>query len=57
LFGSRIGRVVHVPADIEIIVVRLYDFGPIHQPGILGQLALVGEDIIDLFDIFRPELA
>ena len=46
-----VGRVVHVAADVEVVVVGVHDLGLRHEARVLGQLALVGEDEIDLLDV------
>ena len=52
----RFGRVVHVAADVEVVVVGLDDLGLVDQAAVLGYLPLVGEDEVDLLDVFGAQL-
>ena len=56
IFRLRIGGVVHIAADVEVVVVGLDDLGLVHQAAVFGDLALVGEDEIDLLDVFGAQL-
>ncbi len=55
IFGLRIGGVVHVAADVEVVVMGFDDLGLVHQATVFGNLAFVGEDEIDFFDIFGAQ--
>ena len=46
-----VGRIVQVAADVEVVVVGVHDLGLGHEVRVLGLLALVGEDEIDLLDV------
>ena len=50
-----VGRVVHVAADVEVVVVGVHDLGLGHEARVLGQLALVGEDEVDLLDVLGAQ--
>ncbi len=51
-----VGRVVHIAADIEVVVVLVHDFGFGHEAAVLGQFTLVGEDEVDLLNVLGTEL-
>ena len=56
VFGLRLWCVVNVAANIEIMVVLLHDFLLIDQPRVFWNFQFVGEDKVDLLDIFRTQL-
>jgi len=56
VFRLRIGRVVHIAADVEVVVVRVHDLGFGNEAAVLGQFALVSEDVGDLLDVLGAEL-
>ena len=49
------GCVVHVAADVEVVVVRIHDLGLRYEARVLGQFALMGEDEIDFLDVLRAK--
>ena len=51
----RFGGVVHVAADVEVVVVGIGNLGLVYQAAVLGNLSLVGEDEIDLLDVLRAQ--
>lgn len=55
VFGLGIGCVVHVAADVEIVVVGVGDLGLGDEAAVFRQFALVGENEVDLFNVFRAE--
>ena len=56
VLGLGLRGVVHVAADVEVTVVGLDDLGFVHQAAVLGDLALVGEDKVDLLDVLGAQL-
>ena len=51
-----VGRVVHVAADVEVVVVLLDDLRLVHETAVFRQLALLGEDEVDLLNVLGAEL-
>ena len=56
VFRFRVGRVIHVAADIEVIVVLLHDLGLVHEAAVFRHFALLGEDEVDLLNVLGAEL-
>ena len=55
ILGFRLGRVVHVAADVEVVVVGFDDLGLVDQAAVFGHLPFVGKDKIDLLDVFGAQ--
>ena len=51
----RVGGVVHITADVEIVIVCAHDLGLVHQSAVFGNFPLVGEDEVDLFDVLGAQ--
>ena len=56
VLGLGVGRVVHVAADVEVVVVRVDDLRLVHEAAVFRQFALVREDEVDLLDVLGAEL-
>ena len=52
----RIWRIVHIAADIEIVIMFLCNLCFVYQTAVFGEIALLGKNKVDLFDIFRAQL-
>ena len=50
-----VGRVVHVAADVEVVVVSVHDLGLRHESRVLEQFTLVSENKIDLLNVLRAK--
>src|SRR6202158_1118414 len=51
-----VGRVVNVTADVEVVVVLIHDLCFVDEAAIFWQVALLGKDEINFFNVFRAKL-
>ena len=52
----RVGSVVHVATDVEVVVVLLNDLRFVHEAAVFRQLAFLSENEVDLFNVLGTEL-
>ena len=55
VFRFRLGRVVHIAPDVQVVVVRVGNLRFVHQPAVFGNLAFVGEHEVDFLDVLRAQ--
>ncbi len=55
VLGFGLGGVVDVAADVEVVIMLLHDLGLAHEAAVFRQLAFVGKDEINLFDVLGAE--
>ena len=55
IFRLRLRGVVHIPANVQVVIVFFDDFGRIDQTAVFGKFPLMGENGVYLLDIFRAK--
>ena len=52
----QVRGVVHIAADVQVIVVLSGNSGLFNQSTVFGDFDFVGEHIVDFFNVFRAQL-